>query len=704
MLQIFCKRLLNDGLIKRADLEMAIENKKKTGGSLALNLVLAGVLHDEMLAHNYADFLKLKRASKTEIAGVTMQMFRQIPIEIIYDTGVLPLGYIQNERLKVGVVDLSESESIEEAEFFAGCSFEPVIITVTDMAATFERIAGQPWKIPAAELRKRMRALRRIRRTKKEVTNLNVIVRELAKNERVIEKVVTKPDFILLEVLPADDKIPTITLQPKKPDLLSRALSKRSKISLKNADFSLQQPPRKRANKQPISFQPIIQRPAISQVKTPPSKQPISFQPIIQRPVISQVKTPPIKKISYSDNSSEDSLHQKKGAFSASGTAETAELSAPKEKLPSIIISPSLTGFSEKTSQESTPQKQQVQKQQAQKQQAQKHNSQEIFVQASNFTNLLRGHKEPPETNVFEEKAETTPFRSLKKSKLASQPAPSVREKVKKEESTIILDLDDIEIVEESLPRKSPILVSSSKILTSKSTLRLHVAPAQRSHTRRSIFDQTISRYVQPKPQTKRPSRRSRRKRTTSHSVERKPEHFGTMEHLRVWLGKASVATQRSFRAADLAIEDARARDAIALAILESLASIYPTIVLFSLRHPNLIIWNAVIKHSNVSSIIGAKVNVESAHLWQRVREGESYLGPIPLMDPILKTIPELVGQETIIFPVRLNSRTITILLLDGGHAPLASPGRFLAILQSGIADAFRRMILMRKRSLQVMR
>lgn len=153
MLAAITRTLTSRGYVPPARLEQALRAKALHGGSLGLNLVLLGDLSEELLARAWSTRLGLPRATADDLSEVESTTFELLPIEIIYDTGLLPLRRVGEAKLLVGVADPVDPERLDEAQFFAGMEVEACTITATEMASAFESFAGQPWKRRVDELR-----------------------------------------------------------------------------------------------------------------------------------------------------------------------------------------------------------------------------------------------------------------------------------------------------------------------------------------------------------------------------------------------------------------------------------------------------------------------------------------------------------------------------------------------------------------------
>lgn len=149
--------MVGEGLLSGDDLERAVRRKTDEGGSLALNLVLEGAVDELRLAKFYVQKMHLDPVPEETLDKVDDMTFSLIPLEIIYDSGILPLKIKDEDTLVVGLVDPTDRELIAEATFFCGYNLELNLITVSQMAYHFFRLAKQPWKIRPDEAMDLMR-------------------------------------------------------------------------------------------------------------------------------------------------------------------------------------------------------------------------------------------------------------------------------------------------------------------------------------------------------------------------------------------------------------------------------------------------------------------------------------------------------------------------------------------------------------------
>ena len=144
------KILVQRGVLSAEALEQAVRLKERQGGSLAVNLVITGAVDDETLSSFYRERYRLDPLREEEIAAVDGATFALIPVEIVYDFGLFPVRVVGEEgmeRLVVGMIDPSEPEVLEEAAFFAALELAPRLMTIGQMARHYARLTGKRWKV-----------------------------------------------------------------------------------------------------------------------------------------------------------------------------------------------------------------------------------------------------------------------------------------------------------------------------------------------------------------------------------------------------------------------------------------------------------------------------------------------------------------------------------------------------------------------------
>jgi hypothetical protein len=141
-----------DGIATEQMVQRAIRSRESHGGSLALHFVLHGVLPGELVAEYFARRYRLRRAQPLDLELNGSDVLTMLPLEVIAEAGLIPLMRQADRKLLVGWVDPTEPGRIEEAEFFSGHVVEPLVITAHEMARSFERMTGNPWRVSLHEL------------------------------------------------------------------------------------------------------------------------------------------------------------------------------------------------------------------------------------------------------------------------------------------------------------------------------------------------------------------------------------------------------------------------------------------------------------------------------------------------------------------------------------------------------------------------
>ncbi len=145
------KILVQRGVLSSEALEQALRLKERQGGSLAVNLVITGALDDQSLATFYRERYDVAPIEEAQLLKIDRAVFSLIPVEIIYDTGILPLwveGEDEDEpTLIVGMIDPSEPQTLEEASFFAAIELKPRLLTIGQMTRHYQRMTGKRWKV-----------------------------------------------------------------------------------------------------------------------------------------------------------------------------------------------------------------------------------------------------------------------------------------------------------------------------------------------------------------------------------------------------------------------------------------------------------------------------------------------------------------------------------------------------------------------------
>lgn len=132
-----------------AALQYALTLMSEHGGSLALNLVRVGAIDElEFVAYtSAAGPWQLAEPGLVERADASLLCL--VPIEVVSELGMIPLGTQSSGVLLLGVVEPVSAQRLEEAQFFAGVTVDVRICTVSQFCSAHQRLTGRrAWPAP----------------------------------------------------------------------------------------------------------------------------------------------------------------------------------------------------------------------------------------------------------------------------------------------------------------------------------------------------------------------------------------------------------------------------------------------------------------------------------------------------------------------------------------------------------------------------
>jgi hypothetical protein len=210
-------------------------------------------------------------------------------------------------------------------------------------------------------------------------------------------------------------------------------------------------------------------------------------------------------------------------------------------------------------------------------------------------------------------------------------------------------------------------------------------------------------------PTPERPVRAAERRRATTGGVAVPslassvtiPEagRFGSASELYAAADNPDAATEAAYHAAITGVGEARTRDDVARQLVDALSLVYPTSLVLSLRAPHMVVWD-VQSLVGAPRLVGARFEIAEGSLWQRVTEEPiAYLGPLPAADPLRRLLMGACGEQTLLLPVTLNRRPVSVLvMMSGDGRPLPVAGDAAEALARAVGKAFNRVILRTKR------
>jgi len=130
-------KLLEADLVSQSELQKAIQEQEKQGGSLGVNLVRTGALSEDA----YANFLgKMYDLPIVSLEGqdIEAEVTALIPADVVTRFQVIPLSR-QGRILKVAMSNPSNVFAIDDIKFITGLEVQPVVCTESDIRNAIDR-------------------------------------------------------------------------------------------------------------------------------------------------------------------------------------------------------------------------------------------------------------------------------------------------------------------------------------------------------------------------------------------------------------------------------------------------------------------------------------------------------------------------------------------------------------------------------------
>ncbi len=130
-------KLLEADLVSQSELQKAIQEQEKQGGSLGVNLVRTGALSEDA----YANFLgKMYDLPIVSLEGqdIEAEVTALIPADVVTRFQVIPLSR-QGRVLKVAMSNPSNVFAIDDIKFITGLEVQPVVCTESDIRNAIDR-------------------------------------------------------------------------------------------------------------------------------------------------------------------------------------------------------------------------------------------------------------------------------------------------------------------------------------------------------------------------------------------------------------------------------------------------------------------------------------------------------------------------------------------------------------------------------------
>jgi len=699
-------RLIENGLVTRDMIERALRSKAESGGSLALNLVLHGAVDEELLAHFYAQHFGFERVNAHDVRNIRPEIFHLIPTEIIYDNGVIPLRRETDSSLAVGVIDPSEPERLEEAEFFASLKLKPMVMRVTEMAEAFERMTGQSWKVPFDELE---RTQRMHSTGGGEAEAIVELIDAMIEVEPIIERRIGELDMSqsLAEQVDAfvepSTRLPRTKplgqhrgAQPHAPDhgvttpmAVIEEASETPSVVVSTAAFmpsarghDLASASHDEENDEPV-IRAYVGREDFSPPRGTTSVDDLPYVAEQETGDRGEDATMEMARISMEAIEEGIARYAERGTFGGEPPDSDDDASAFDGATTRFL-------FDRAAAMEDRSNEDRV-----------VHDEVDAAFAAARSTTRLPYSGDGPSTNGEATSRDTGELANLSMQSRAQAVSRTLRlSAVIGTHDATILGGEGPEAAIEGYRERSN---TTNEHTIRDSTPRPSVAIARTTHRTTPTHGNEVVRAARERRLT--PSVTSGPwvvPTVDSTFVDGAEGRFDAPGGISSAMGPAAGTTRAAFRCALKCVESAVHRDAIAAELVDALGLVYPTALMLTVRAPQMVVWRATVRRG--PTFLASQVfDINDGSVWHRVvGENVAFRGALCEHDPLRVLLGRELGRDTMLIPVVMNRRAVAVIALDAGYEGELAPaaGQIDPMLRA-VESALRRVILQRKRSLQ---
>ena len=130
--------LVNDSLITREQLRLALERQVIFGGRIGTNIVELGILTEKELSAFLSRFFKIPAADQAQIAAIDPEVIACISKELAEKYKVVPFRKDRN-RLHAAILDPRSIAGADEIRFITGFDIIPYVITELRLLYALEK-------------------------------------------------------------------------------------------------------------------------------------------------------------------------------------------------------------------------------------------------------------------------------------------------------------------------------------------------------------------------------------------------------------------------------------------------------------------------------------------------------------------------------------------------------------------------------------
>jgi len=134
-------RLIQEGLITKAQLDKALEEQKRTGGLIGSNLIKLGYINEQDLLHFLSKQFGFPTVDLTKLE-VTADLLKLVPLEVVEKHNVLPVSR-EGSTLVIATSDPTNYLVIDDIKFLTGYNIDVVVAEETTLRDSINRYYDQ---------------------------------------------------------------------------------------------------------------------------------------------------------------------------------------------------------------------------------------------------------------------------------------------------------------------------------------------------------------------------------------------------------------------------------------------------------------------------------------------------------------------------------------------------------------------------------
>ncbi len=640
------RTLVSSGLVSASDMASARAAHAASGGSLAVHLVLLGAVDEGALAAFLAEAGGMPRPSLKELDAAHPNALIGIPFEVVYAGGFIPFAAMGSGTVLVGVMDPVEPSGFGAAELMSGKNFVLRLCSVTQFSALFEKVTGRAWKVLPQDVEVARREIGAANEQLDE--ELKSLFFPGAEGTQVAVELVDDTGDEPLIMLPKAGAAATLlTLEEDDLEEVSAPFQAiggpvlgggSAAAAKREGGFTLSA---SYAILGPNQTVDLAEEDVIEERDSSGSRAPAIAIELVDE---SSLEGEAVLELKPSGGGrSTDSLEALRALddVEAGAVSRHADLATATNVTTTIHgIDPRILPLREvKSAEELTG---------------------ASGARGSEVTPAMAVERVPDD--MWSELEAATPGLSSSQ-RTPTTGVPAV-------------------LAAESGTRQLLVRSGESSVVGSGGTI--DSAPRHRSLSF-SMAGEAFSGTPRPVP-------------TVGEFLDESEGCFFSRDSYLARAAEPDEATKAVFELTRNALEAATDRDTIARQLVETLSLAYPTVLLLSLRPPDVVVWDGVLS-TGADGPLGLEFPLSEDGLWHRVATTEEvFVGTLPGADALRRALPRAFGAQACVVPLLVRRRVVALLVLDSGSSSeLASPGSDIFALAGWVESALKRVIVQRK-------